>query len=46
MRIINVFFCENIIVIPVIFIHRLKIKNSGLCFQERSIPVKFQMSFE
>ena len=40
MHIIHVFSCQNSGVIPVIFIHKLKNKNSGVRFQERSIPVK------
>ena len=41
MYIINVFSCENSGVSPVIFIHELKNKNSGVRCQEHSIPVKF-----
>ena len=43
MRIIDVFSCENSYVILVIFSNRLKNKNSGVRFQERIIPVKFEM---
>ena len=32
-------------VIPVIFIHKLKNKNSGIQFQERSIQIKLETSF-
>ena len=46
MHLIHVFYCENFGVISVIFIHKLKNKNSGTGFQERSIPVKFTMSFQ
>ena len=40
----HVFSCENFSVIPVIFIHKLKNKNSGVRFQERSIPVKYYVN--
>ena len=40
MNIIHVFSCKNSGVIQVIFLHKLKNKNSGVRFQERGIPVK------
>ena len=46
MHIIRVFSFENYGVIPVIFFHKLKNKNSGVHFQERRISVKFKMSFQ
>ena len=46
MHIIHIFSCENSGVIPVIFICKLKNKNSGVRFQERTIPVKFEISFQ
>ena len=39
----RVFCCVNSSVIPVIFIHKLKNQNSGVRFQDRSIPVKFKI---
>ena len=43
MQIIHVCSCENYSVIPVIFSHELKYKNSDV---ERSILVEFQMPLQ
>ena len=46
MHLIHVFSCKISGVILVLCIYKLKNKNSGVCFQKRSISVKLKMSIQ